>query len=131
MIHPSAAGGYYVRWRIPVGSVKSRMNLARYPNITDIATEERIGILSLLMSIFLVFDSESYHSSDSEVGDNDDCCGAQWLDITTDDRVVAGSNPTRDASNFRLVRLPHMACVFRMIHYKPLVPFIWLPCQRK
>ena len=76
------------------------------PNITDIATEERIGILSLLMSIFLVFDSESYHSSDSEVGYNDDLCGAQWLDSTTDDRVVAGSNPTRDASNRRQVRYP-------------------------
>ena len=107
------------------------MNLARYSNITDIATEESIRILCLLMSIFLVFDSESFHSSESEVGDNDDFCGAQWLDITTDDRVVSGSNHTRDASNLRLVRLPHMACVFRMIHYTPLVPFIWFPCQRK
>ena len=49
---------------------------------------------------------------------------AQWLERTTDDRVVAGSNPTDAASKLYQIRFPHVASVFRMRYYKPSVPSI-------
>ena len=41
---------------------------------------------------------------------------AQWLELATDDRVVAGSNPTGAAWKLKQVRLPHLASVFRKRH---------------
>ena len=55
-------------------------------------------------------------------------CVAQRLERATDDRVVAGSNPTGAAWKLWQVRLPHIACVSRL---KPLVPSIWCPCKEK
>ena len=38
---------------------------------------------------------------------------AQWLERATDNRVVAGSNPTEAAWKLWQFRLPHLASVFR------------------
>ena len=38
---------------------------------------------------------------------------AHWVESATDDRVVAGSNPTEAAWKFWQFPLPHFASVFR------------------
>ena len=65
------------------------------------------------------------------LGYTEDQCGAQWLESTTDDRVVTGWNPTAVASKLVQVRLLHIVSGYRRMHYKPSVPSIWCLCQGK
>ena len=50
---------------------------------------------------------------------------AQWLERTTDDRVVAGSNPVEAAWKLCQFPLPHFASVFRMRDRRDH----WIPTQ--
>ena len=53
---------------------------------------------------------------------------AQWLERATDDRVVAGSNPTEAVWKLWQFLSPHFASVFRKRHYKPeMCNLSWTP----
>ena len=54
---------------------------------------------------------------------------AEYLEHATDDGFVADSNPSGAASKLGTFYLPHIACVFRMRHYMPLVHSIQCLCQ--
>ena len=54
-----------------------------------------------------------------------------WPFLLRGDRKVPGSNRAEAASKLGQFRSPHMARVFEMGDYKPLVPSIWCVDQRK